>query len=232
MSKPRKRDSFLKGLISMGPVIPGIIPFGMIMGTVASEAGLSMPQTMGMNVVVFAGASQLATIELLTKDAPSIVIILTGLIINLRFLLYSAASSTYLKESNLFVKVVGAYSLTDQSYAVSSANDRFLISRESKVFFTLGAALCMTIFWHLFVLSGFYFGNIIPKSLSLDFAVPLSFMALTIPSLVTRTHLLVGIISISMSILLKDLPFNLGLICTAGFCIFIADRLTHEVDNE
>jgi predicted branched-subunit amino acid permease len=216
----------------MGPVIPGIIPFAMIMGTVASEAGLSMPQTMGMNVIVYAGASQLATIELLTKDTPSIVILLTGLIINFRFLLYSAASSTFLKNSNFVIKIIGAYSLTDQSYAVTSANDKFLKSIEAKVFFTLGAALCMNIFWHFFVISGFYFGNIIPKSLSLDFAVPLSFMALTIPSLVTKTHLLVGVTSIIISILLKDLPFNLGLILTAGFCIFLADTLTKGAANE
>ncbi len=232
MSEPNKRDSFLKGFSSMGPVIPGIIPFGMIMGTVAADAGLSMPQTMGMNVIVFAGASQLAAVDLLTKDAPSVIIILTGLIINLRFLLYSAASSSYLKKSHIFIKIFTAHTLTDQSYAVTSAHDEQLKTTSEKIYFTLGASLCMSIFWNFFVLSGFYFGNIIPQSLSLDFAVPLSFMALTIPSLVTKTHLIVGLVSIFMSIALKGLPFNLGLIVTAGFCLFLADTMTKDKNHE
>jgi predicted branched-subunit amino acid permease len=68
------------------------------------------------------GAAQLAAIDLMTKNAIVWVVIATGLVINLRFLLYSAAMAPYLKNSGFLVKIVSAHLLTDQSYAVMSAN--------------------------------------------------------------------------------------------------------------
>lgn len=212
----------------MIPIVPGVIPFGLIMGTVANQAGLSSLQTAELNLFVFAGASQLASIELLTQGTSAVVIILTGLIINLRFILYSAAFAPIVKNSSFLVKSFVSYLLTDQSYAVSIAKDKEFSSNKDRLNFFFGNAICMSFFWHFSVGLGVVFGNFAPASISLDFAVPLSFMALTIPTLISRNHLYVTICSTVFSCLFYKLPFNLGLVVTGIVTISFAGFLTRK----
>jgi len=206
---------FQEGFKAMLPVAPGIIPFGLIMGSVAQNADLSAFQTFGMNSFVFAGASQLASINLMKENTHFLIIALTGIIINLRFVLYSASLAPVMKSQNLFVKSLASYLLTDQSYAVLMAHDSSLPGIKEKSSFFFGSCLSMMIFWKSSVVLGFYFGNIIPREFSLDFAVPLSFMALSIPSLKTKAHWMVAVFSSVISVILFRVPFNLGLIMTA-----------------
>ena len=206
----------------MLPVVPGIIPFGMIMGTVAVSSGLTTLQTMLMNSLIFAGASQLAAIDLMTKNTPVFVIVFAGVVINLRFLLYSAANAEIFQKQGFLPKLFGAYLLTDQSYAVMSATTFKDSSISQKLEFYFGAGILMMVFWNLSVLLGCIFGNIIPPSLSLDFAVPLSFLALTLPSLKSKSHYFVAFFSASLSILFYNLPLKLGLMVTAIMSISIA----------
>lgn len=212
----------------MIPVITGVIPFGAVMGTVCAEANLSFFQSITMNVFVFAGASQLAAVDLMTKHGASVVVVVTGLVINLRFLLYSAAMSPVVQKSSFLVKFFCAHSLTDQSYAVMSAQeDKFQNSQEAVQFY-LGSAVCMLMTWHLSVIAGFGFGNFAPASIALDYAVPLSFVALVVPTIKNKKYLVVAIFSSVVSLALHRLPYRLGLIVTAGLSILLAIWLTRK----
>lgn len=219
---------FKYGVKSMLPIIPGVIPFGLIMGTVAVEAGLNNLQIGQLNIFVFAGASQLAAVELLSNGVSAFIIILTGLIINLRFILYSAAFAPIVKNSSFLVKSATAYLLTDQSYAVSVAKEKELSTNKQRLNFFFGNALCMSICWHISVALGVLFGNFAPKSISLDFAVPLSFMALTIPTLISKNHIYVAFSSSVLACILYSLPFNLGLMVTGMISISLAAFLTRR----
>jgi predicted branched-subunit amino acid permease len=74
-----------------------------------------------MSVVVFAGAAQLAVIDLLRTDTPLVVVILTGVVVNLRMLMYSASLAPYFQQYRARWKALLAYFLTDQAYAVAVA---------------------------------------------------------------------------------------------------------------
>jgi predicted branched-subunit amino acid permease len=224
-----KSQSFFKmGFKEMLPITTGVIPFGAIVGTICSDAQFSFVQTLGMNVLVYAGASQLAADELMTKQAASIVVVVTGLIINLRFLLYSAALSPVVQRSSFLVKLVSAYMLTDQSYAVMSANQDKLPTNKDAIEFYFGASMCMMLVWHTSTVAGYIFGNFAPASLALDFAVPLSFVALVIPTLKNKNFVLVALFSSLASILLHSLPYKTGLIVTSGLAIALAAFLTRK----
>ena len=220
--------SFRKGFRATVPILPGIIPFGAVMGTVCFEAKLTLFQTVAMNLLAYAGAAQLAAMELMTKHAAGVVVVATGLIINIRFLLYSAAMSPHLQHSRFFTKFACAYSLTDQSYAIVSAHQADLKTPEETVRFYLGTAVCMAVAWHLSVIAGYIFGNFAPASLALDYAVPLSFVALVIPTLKNKTYVAVAAFSSVVSILLYSLPFKTGLIVTALLSIAVAILLTRK----
>lgn len=219
---------FKRGFVATLPIMPGVIPFGAVMGVVCSEAKLSLFQTVAMNFLAYAGAAQLAAMELMTKHAAGLVVIATALIINLRFLLYSAALSPHLQRSSFFTKFFSAYSVTDQSYAVVSANQSQLTTSPDVVRFYLGTAVCMAMFWHLSVIAGFVFGNFAPASLALDYAVPLSFVALVIPTLKNKTYVVVAAFSSVVAVLLHPLPFRIGLIATALLSISVAAMLTRK----
>lgn len=209
-------------------VTTGVIPFGAVMGTVSSEAGLSLWQTVGMNLIVYAGASQLAAVDLMKNHAASVVVIFSGLIINMRFLLYSAAMSPVLRHSRWVTKFACAHTLTDQSYAVMSAHEDRLDTPLAHVQFYLGTAACMLIAWHGSVIAGYIFGNFAPAAWALDFAVPLSFVALVIPTLKNRKYVAVAAFSAVVSVLLNPLPYRLGLIVTALFAIGFAALITRK----
>jgi predicted branched-subunit amino acid permease len=223
-----RKNLFLFGFRAMLPITTGVIPFGAVMGTVCTEAKLSFFQTMSMNVLVYAGAAQLAAVDLMSKNAASTVVIITGLIINLRFLLYSAALSPVVQKSGFLTKLFCAYSLTDQNYAVMSANNDKFRSHAEAIMFYMGASLCMLLTWHCSVAAGFLFGNFAPRSLSLDCAVPLSFVALVVPTLKSNKYLMVTIFSSIVSLFLNSLPYKTGLVATAMLSILLATILTRR----
>ena len=217
-----------RGFKSMLPIAPGIIPFGAVMGTVSADAQLSFFQTVTMNLIVFAGAAQIAAVELMKHQAAIWVVVATGLMINLRFLLYSAALSPLVQHEPFLKKLVSAFCLTDQSYAVmSAAQDKFKTNQEAVTYY-LGSCLCMQIFWQLSVIAGYIFGNFAPKSISLDYAIPLSFVALVIPTLKNYKYIVVAVFSSVVSLLLFNLPYRTGLMATALLGIGLAYFLTRK----
>lgn len=210
------------------PVIIGVIPFGLVMGTVAHDANLTLLQTMGMNVAVFAGASQLAAVGLMTEGINGFVVIATGVIINLRFVLYSASLATFLGHRGFWTKFLGGYSVTDQTFSVLVASSGKISSEEAKVHFYFGSSALMVLTWQASVLLGFIFGNVAPKSLSLDYAVPLSFMALAVPTLRNKNYVVVALTAGVLSVLLHSLPFNLGLLISALLALGLGAFLTRK----
>ena len=86
----------------------------------------------------------------------------------------------------------------------------------------------MFLTWHSSVIAGFIFGNFAPKELALDFAIPLSFVALTIPAIKNKVYLLLAISASLLSIVLKPLPYNLGLILTAFLVIMLGIFITRK----
>lgn len=215
----------------MLPIAPGIIPFGAVMGTVSADAQMSFLETVLMNVFVFAGASQIAAVELMKHQAAIWVVVATGLIINLRFLLYSAALSPVVQQESFLRKLFSAFCVTDQSYAVMSAHqDKFRTNAEAVQFY-IGSCICMLMTWHSAVIAGFIFGNFAPKAISLDYAIPISFVALLIPTLKNYKYILVAVFSSVVSLLLHNLPFRTGLMATALLGIALAFVLTHKKGN-
>jgi len=224
-------QNFKLGFRAMLPLAPGILPFGAVMGSTFAEANLTFDQSMLMNASVYAGAAQLATVNLMKLNAAVFVVVITGLMINMRFLLYSAAISPQLKGEPWWIKFACAFTLTDQSYATMTAKADLFSNNHQAIRFYLGSALAMGLTWHGSVIAGVIFGNFAPASLSLDYAVPLSFVALLVPTLKTRGHRVLAVFSSLVSLLMYGLPFKAGLIVTAilsmGLAAVIIRRRGH-----
>lgn len=170
---------------------------------------------MAMSLLIAAGASQIAAIDLITQQAPLLIVILTGLIINLRLVMYSASIAPYLQDIPAWKKLFFTFILTDQAYAVSLMEFSSPESRVHRPSYYLGAAVTVFVIWMLGVLAGVLLGKAIPASWSLDFAVPLTFMLLLISALKNKPAWMAAGASIFVSVAAGALPYNLNIILGA-----------------
>ena len=213
---PAARSAFRSGFRDFAPIIAGVIPFGAIAGIAAVDAGMTIAQAIGMSVIVLAGASQLATIELLGQDAALVTIVFTALVINARFVMYSASLASYAKPLPSAQKASMAYLLTDQAYAFSI--NRFTDRTEAppvRYAYYLGVGLTLWVVWQISTAAGALLGAFVPEGLSLDFAIPLVFIALLVPALRDRSDALAAVTAGVVAVAAAGLPYNLSLISAA-----------------
>lgn len=115
----RRQRVFASGALAVAPMLPGVVPFGMVAGLTAVGTGLSAAQAMALSVTVFAGASQLATLQLIAEGALPAVILLTALTVNLRFAMYSASLAPHFQHLGPGPRLGLAYFMVDQNYALA-----------------------------------------------------------------------------------------------------------------
>ncbi len=204
------------GIRDLAPLVPGVLPFALIVGFAGVDAGLPAHQSIAMSWIVFAGASQLAALDLIGRDGAFVVIVLTALVINARFMMYSASLSPYLNDIPLRPRMAAAYLLTDQAYAVSVV--RFAQREEPgtvRLAYYLGGALTMWATWQAGTIVGALAGTGIPPEWSLDFAVPLVFVALLAPAIRTRGDGVAALVAAVVAVAAAGLPWNTGLLAGA-----------------
>jgi len=207
------RDAFWRGLRDALPFTIVAVPFGMLFGVVGTEAGLDLAQVMGFSIVVIAGASQFAALQLMTENAPTLIVVASALAVNLRMAMYSAALAPHLGSAPLWQRALIAYMNIDQTYAL--AQQRYeeapSLSVRAKVAFFLGTCVPIVPLWCVATLLGVLLNAAIPANWGLDFIVPVTFLALVAPALRTLAHVGAAFTSVTAVLLLAGLPWNLGL---------------------
>lgn len=208
------KESAIRGAKSVAPLMLGIVPFGLISGITAANSGLSIGMALLMSIGINAGASQLAALQLMNDNANMLVIIYTALIINLRMMIYSLSMAPYLQKLNTRWKAVLAYSMTDQSYAISLVHFMNNPDEDKKSFF-FSASISIWLVWQISTVIGYLMGSIIPMELGLDFAIPLTFISILFKGLAGWPGLITIITSAIVSVLASQLPMNIGLVVAA-----------------
>lgn len=206
---------FIAGVRAEFPLLVGVFPFGMIYGTLALNAGLSTLASQLMSSIVFAGSSQFVAAQLIHAEAPGFVIILTIAVVNLRHMLYSASLAPYLKNLSLKWKVLLSYFLTDEAYAPSILKYEAEGITPTSHWFLLGAGFSLWFIWQISTALGIFLGTAIPESWSLDFALPLTFIAMVVPGLKNQPMIAAAASAGVVALLVYSLPFSFGLILAA-----------------
>jgi predicted branched-subunit amino acid permease len=110
-------SAFWRGARDALPFTLVVGPFALVFGVVATEAGLDVVETFAFSFLVIAGASQFAALQQMSENAPTIIVMLTALAVNLRMAMYSAALLPWLGAAPLWQRAVIAYLNVDQTYA-------------------------------------------------------------------------------------------------------------------
>ena len=212
------RHAFLRGLLAALPMTVVVGPFALLFGVVATEAGLNVIEAMLFSVSVFAGASQFAALQTMQENAPVLVVLATALAVNLRMVMYSVTLAPHFGTLPLRSRALMAYFLVDQSFATTVAEiDRnpAMTAEEKRAVF-LGAVVAVAPLWFLASLAGAMIGRAIPPEYALDFALPITFLAMVAPMLRSLPHLAAAGVSILLSLLLAGLPYGTGLLIAAA----------------
>jgi 4-azaleucine resistance transporter AzlC len=223
------RLAFRQGVRDVVPLLLGIVPFGFIAGIATVNAGLGLAEAVGLSTIVFAGAAQLAALELIGRDAPLAIVVVTAVVINLRMLMYSASIAPHFQGLSSRMKATVAYLLTDQAYALAIARYRTEEAGRPVAYY-LGVAATLWVVWQLTTVAGVVLGTSVPESLGLEFAVPLVFLALLIPAMEDVPTTVAGVLGGIVAVGAAGLPLNLGLLVGAGVGI-VTGLLTEEATD-
>lgn len=227
------RSATLTGMRDCVPFTLVILPFSLLFGVLANEAGWDLIQIFSMTVVVIAGASQFAALQLIQENAHFLVIVLTGLAVNLRMAMYSASISQHLGKAPLWQRAIAAYGLTDQTYGITI--NRFTMlpdvptAQKMAYFFGAMAVICPT--WYVFTMVGAIAGQAIPSEYALDFAAPITFIALFAPALRSLPHVAAALVSITVSLLFAWLPYNLWMLLAALLAMAAGASLEYRLER-
>lgn len=217
------KSAYWKGVRDGAPFFLVVSPFALLFGVVATEAGLNVFEALAFSVAVIAGAAQFTALQLLQNDAPAVIALVSALAVNLRMAMYSASLTPYLGAAPFWKRAFVAYFLVDQSYAMSvvafERSPDWTMSHRLAYFFGVVTPICP--FWYVFTVVGALVGEAIPEGTGLDFAMPITFIAMVAPMLRSLPHLVACGVAVTASLLLHALPLNLGLLA-AGVLGMIA----------
>jgi 4-azaleucine resistance transporter AzlC len=207
---------FLSGARAIAPVALALAPLGLAFGTTAMGSGLSMLQALGMSVFILSGAAQLAALPLVSADASVAVVVLTVLVINLRFVLYSASLAPHFKNLSAGWKALLSYLIIDQAYAEAITRfDRGEVEEHARRWYFLGVTLPIVAVWLTCTVGGVYLGSWVLEGWSLDFVLPLIFIALAVPAVKNRATGAAALFAGVTALLAASMPLNLGLLTAA-----------------
>ena len=226
------KQIFWEGVIKILPLLVGVAPFGMLVGVVSREAGFSVWHNFAAASILYAGASQLVMIDLLSRDTPFWVILLSMSVVNLRMVIFSASLAPYMKHGPMLRRLLLSSIMVDQAYAFS--HERFSDEPDMahRHAFFFGMSLPVALVWGFSAMLGYVAGALIPASWSITFIVPLMFLAVLVPAVKGRVYFIGAIVSASVAILANGLPNNLGLIAAALCGIAVATLLDWRAEQD
>lgn len=217
MTSSNPKRHLMRGMRDALPFILVIVPFALLFGVVATEAGLNVVEVMGFTVLVIAGAAQFAAVQLMTENAPTIIVILTALAVNLRMAMYSASLTPYLGKAPIWQRALVAYMMVDQAYALSQLKYELEpeLTVPERVAYFIGTVAPLVPLWYGATYIGAVAGAQIPASFALDFALPITFLAMIAPALRTLAHVAAAVTSVVLALVLAWMPYGSGLLVAA-----------------
>jgi predicted branched-subunit amino acid permease len=227
-SRTDRRDDPIVGdaLRSAIPLFVPAIPFALVLGVAITES--AMPTAIGWstNILVFAGAAQLATVSL-AATATWFTLVATAGVINLRHVMYSAALSPRFGDQPRWFRWIGPFLLIDQLFALANARTELDAARWRRFYLTAGIFYFTS--WITAVTIGLVVGSAIPTEWRLDVAPAIMFAGLVVLGLTNRPGIVAALTGAAVCFLALEVPNNGGILIgavsgvLAGFAADVVD---------
>lgn len=243
-----RRAAFVDGARAAVPSLVASGAWGVVTGVAMVHTGLTAWQSIGMSLFVFAGSAQLAALPLIAAGAPIWVVLLTALVINLRFVIFSAGLYPYLSRLPLGKRLLLGFLTADFGFAISMAKwmqwerehaekDHGSDTRGSRergstrqLWYLAGVTGSTWIVWQVTSIAGVLLGAQVPIAWGLDYLPIVALIALVVPMVATRPALLGAMVAAAVALAGATLPLRLGLLAAviAGVAAAMAAEIALE----
>lgn len=216
-----RKKQYLLGVKAGLPVVLGFIPVAIAYAMMAGQSGLSMSETVMMSAFVFAGASQIMAVGMVAHDASIFAVVMATFILNLRHLMMSTCVMNRLKGTKAGMKLLLAFGVTDESFAIFTTMDE----EKSSSFFFLGLISITYSSWFVGTVIGCLASQFLPSivSDSLGIALYAMFIGLLVPNV--KKSLRLGIIVL----ITTGISFVLNRFMSSSWAIIFATLISAAI---
>jgi predicted branched-subunit amino acid permease len=211
-----RRAAFGEGLQAFAPAMIATGAWALVTGVATVRSGLDPLHAMAMSALVYAGSAQLAALPLIAAAAPIWLILLTALIVNLRFVIFSAGLHPYFKHMALSRRLALGYLTTDLSYLVAirrwTADPARPPDPVAEPWYFLGLTVGFWLVWQLMSIVGILLGDRVPAGWGLDFVGILALVAILVPSIADAPSTLGALVAALVAVVAQPLPLKLAVL--------------------
>lgn len=193
MTKTTLRKDIIDGLRVGFPIAMGYFAVAFSLGIIAVQAGLTAPLGFLSSFFTRASAGEYGTYTLVAIEAAYAEVVVMCLVVNLRYMLMSAALSQKIAPgTSWFHRLMMAFCITDEVFGVSVAHPGY-----TPPAYTYSAALISTLFWASGCAMGIMAGGLLPQSMVTALSMSLygMFLAIIIPQARNDHHVLYAVMA-------------------------------------
>jgi len=193
--KQKRKKLFLKGMRDGVPIGMGYFAVAFTLGITARNAGMNWFQAGLMSALMTASAGEFAALTVIASSGALFEMVLTTIIVNMRYMLMSCALSQKINRERSFAhRFVISHFVTDEFFGIAMNTEG---SFEPEYYY--GAAIVGWPCWIAGTALGCAVGNILPASISACLGIALygMFIAIVIPP-ARKNATIFGVVLISM----------------------------------
>ena len=213
------------------PSLFGIAAWGLVVGVAMIKTGLSLPQALGMTLLVFAGSAQLASLPLIVANAPIWVVFATALVVNLRFVIFSALLAPHFSHLPWHKRLMLGYTAGDMTVALFLQRFPDEAPAVGKVSYLKGLLYPNWTAWQVGSIAGIFLGSAVPEQWGLGFAGSLAILCILVPMVLNSAALCGVLVASATAVLGYGFPYKLGLL-TAVVLGMATSMLVQELTDK
>lgn len=205
MEQQNDKISFFKGIRDGVPIALGYFAVAFTLGITAEKAGMNALQSSLMSALMLASAGEFAAISMIGSGAGVMEMIVTTVVINMRYLLMSSALSQKVQPNRPFLhRIFMSYAVTDEIFGISMT-----VPGKLNPFYQYGAASVAGPSWVIGTFLGTVVGMVLPAPVmsAMSVAIYGMFLAVVIPP-ARKNKIIAAVVVISMlvSFLFQSIP--------------------------
>lgn len=210
----RQRAAFTDGVRALAPASLAIGVWGLVTGVAMVKVGLTQSLALAMTLVVYAGSAQLTSLPLIIAGAPIWLIFMASFVVNLRFVIFSAALHPFFRRYAAWKRLVIGYFSSDLGFVLFMPRygDAPVKGTAEQTGYFWGVATANWLVWQVSSIVGIVVGALIPAAWSLEFAAVLALISIVVPMAVGRPVLAAIVVAGAVAWAGQPLPLRLGLV--------------------
>ncbi len=222
----RREPYFRLGVTDMMGTGIGIAAWALVTGVAMVKSGLSVPLSIFMSLMIYAGSAQLAVLPLLVAGAPLWVIWLTAACVNLRFVIFSQMWRDYFYQLPRKKRLLLGYFSGDVIFVGFMKRFPELKPQPEQIPYFAGSASTNWLMWQIPSIAGMLLANAIPLSWGLGFAGVLALLGILLSMVNDRFTLLATAVAGTAAIAAFALPLKMNIL--VAVVAAVAAGLTFE----